>query len=100
MWRRVRSESGHAEFFQAAARLVQVETALATGRTDVSVDAPTARASRSLDEETGAGIDEIFSKRAELLYAGSARSDGRVSESEKDRALTALERFSEGYAKR
>ena len=91
--RKVRSETGHAEFFQAAARLVQVETALATGRSDASVDALTARASRTLDEETAAGIDEIFSKRAELLYAGSARNDGRVSQSEKDRALTALERY-------
>ena len=93
LWRKVRDESGHAEFFQKAARLVQVETALATGRPDASVDAATARASRALDEETAAGIDEIFSKRAELLYAGSARSDGRVSESERDRALTTLERY-------
>ena len=99
MWRKVRGESGHADFYEAAARLVQVETALATGRLDASVDAATARATRALDEETAAGIDEIFSKRAELLYAGSARGDGRVSQSEKDRALTALERFSEGHAK-
>ena len=91
--RRVRSETGHAEFFQAAARLVQVETALATGRAEASVDALAARASRPLDEETAAGIEEIFSKRAELLYAGSGRSDGRVSESDRDRALTALERY-------
>ncbi len=96
LWRKVRSESGHAEFYQTAARLVQVETAMATGRPDASVDAQTARASRELDEETAAGIEEIFSKRAELLYAGAARSDGRVSESDKDRALTALERFREG----
>ena len=100
LWRKVRGESGHAEFFQAAARLVQVETALATGRADASVDALTAREARALDEETAAGIEEIFGKRAELLYAGTARSDGRVSQSEKDRALTALERFQEGYAKR
>ena len=99
MWRKVRGESGHADFYEAAARLVQVETALATGRPDASVDAATARATRVLDEETAAGIDEIFSRRAELLYAGSARGDGRVSQSEKDRALTALERFSEGHAK-
>ncbi len=91
--RKVRSETDHAQFFQIAARLVQVETALATGRSDASVDAQTARASRKLDEETAAGIEEIFSKRAELLYAGSARSDGRVSDEEKDRALTALERY-------
>ena len=100
LWRKVRSESGHAEFFQAAARLVQVETAMATGRADASVDAQTARASAKLDNEAAAGIDEIFSKRAELLYAGSMRSDGRISESEKGRALTALERLQEAYARR
>ena len=97
--RKVRSATDHAEFFQVAARLVQVETALATGRSDASVDAQTARASRELDEETAGEIDEIFNKRAELLYAGSARSDGRVSEGEKDRALTALERFQEAHAR-
>ena len=99
MWRKVRGESGHADFYEAAARLVQVETALATGHPDASVDAATARATRALDEETAAGIDVIFSRRAELLYAGSAPGDGRVSQGEKDRALTALERFSEGHAK-
>ena len=99
LWRKVRGESGHAEFFQKAARLVQIETALATGRPDASVDAATARASRALDEETAAGIDEIFSKRAELLYAGSSRGDGRVSESERDRALTTLERFQDSHAR-
>ena len=97
--RKVRSETGHAEFFQAAVRLVQVDTALATGRSDASVDAQAARAARTLDEETAAGIEEIFSKRAELLYAGSARSDGRISENDKDRALTALERFQEAHAR-
>ena len=99
LWRKVRSESAHAEFFQKAARLVQVETALATGRSDASVDAAAARASSDLDEETASGIDEIFSKRAELLYAGSAPSDGRVSQSDRDRALTALERFQESHAR-
>ena len=99
LWRKVRGETAHAEFFQKAARLVQVETALATGRPDASVDAAAARASRALDEETAAGIDEIFSKRAELLYAGSAGNDGRISENERDRALTVLERFQESHAR-
>ncbi len=99
LWRTVRSETAHAEFFQKSARLVQIETALATGRPDASVDAAAARASRALDEETAAGIDEIFSKRAELLYAGSSRGEGRVSESERDRALTVIERFQESHAR-
>lgn len=99
LWQKLRGEKGHAEFFQTAARIVQVETALSTGRADATVDAAAARASRRLDEETAAGIDEIFSKRAELLYAGSAVSDGTVSVSEKDRALTTLERFREANAR-
>ncbi len=97
--RKLRVETGCADFFQTAARLVQVETAIATGRADASVDAMAARASRELDDETAAGIDEIFSKRVEMLYAGSSRGDGRVSESDKDRALTALERFQEAHAR-
>ena len=40
VWRRLRSSGlGHAEFFDAAARLAQIETALATGRAVGSVDA-------------------------------------------------------------
>ena len=98
--KKVRGEAGRAEFYESAARLMQVETALATGWPDASVDAATARAARALDDETASGIDDIFSKRAELLYAGSARDDGRISQSDRDRALTAIERFQEGHAQK
>jgi hypothetical protein len=99
LWQRLRGDLPQAEFFQNAARLVQVETALATGRPAGTVDALAARSSCSLDEETAAGIDAIFAARGELLYAGTARSDGRVPATDRERVLATLEHFSKCHAK-
>jgi hypothetical protein len=97
--RKLRSESVHAEFFDVAARLVQIETALRTGRLPGSVDAAVACASRRLDAETAAAVAEIFNARAELLYAGGHGGDGHLAQTDRDRVLAAIEKFSAAHGK-
>ena len=101
-WRRERAElvarlrrSGlpEQEFLDAAARVVQLDTALATGRPAESVDAAAARASRQLEPETAAGLEQIFSVRAELLYAGNGGGRGGLSADERREVLATLDRF-------
>jgi hypothetical protein len=91
---RLRGESSHAEFFDTAARVIQIETALGTGRLPGSVDASAACASRRLDAETAEAVAEIFNARAELLYAGGGAGDGRISATERDRVLATISKFS------
>ena len=92
--RRLRAEGAHAEFFDAAARIVQLDTALATGRPASSVDAATACQSRRLDPETAEGIEAVFNARAELLYSGNAGDNARVPSDERNRVLRTIEKFS------
>lgn len=82
------------EFLETAARFIQAETALATARTEDSIDAASARASRSLDAETQEGIERIFNARAELLYAGLAGGGGGpFPANERREVLATLESF-------
>jgi hypothetical protein len=99
LWRKLRSESDEAEFFQTAARLVQIQTALTNGRPDASVDATAARSARELDVETAAGITEIFNARDERIFAGVAKGDGRLDAETRSRVFTTLERLEKCHAK-
>ena len=94
-----RNEIAHAEFFDAAARVVQIDAALATGADAAGVDAAAARALAGSDEATAEVIDEIFNARAELLFAGGGRDEGRVSGDERTRVLAALDNFGRNHAK-
>ena len=93
LWRRLRAETGHAEFFDTAAHIVQLDTALATGRSAASIDAATVRESRRLDDALGEEIEAIFSARAALLYAGGGGEDGRISKDERARVMRTLEQL-------
>jgi hypothetical protein len=99
LWRKLRNESDEAAFFQTAARLVQIQTALTNGRPDASLDAAAARSARELDAETAAGITEIFNARDERVFAGAARGDGRLDAETRARVFTTLERFEKCHAK-
>ena len=94
-----RNELDHAEFFGAAARVVQIDAALTTGADAAGVDATAARTLAGSDEETAEVIDEVFNARAELLFAGGGHDDGRVSGDERARVLAALEKFGRNHAK-
>ena len=88
VWRRLRTANlGHVDFFDSAARLAQIHTALVTGRVVAGIDAATVRAAANLDESAAATIEDIFSARAELHYAGGGGGDGRVSAAERERVL-------------
>ena len=94
-----RSEIAHAEFFDAAARVIQIDAALATGADAAGVDATAARALAGADAATAEVIDEVFNARAEMHFAGGGRDDGRVPGDERGRVLAALEKIGKNHAK-
>ncbi|MDR3402537.1 MAG: BatD family protein [Chthoniobacter sp.] len=101
VWRRLRvGDLGHVDFFDSAARLAQIQTALVTGRAVASIDAAAVRAAAPLDANAAETIDTIFSERAELHYAGGGGgSDGPVSAVERERVLDALKQLEKGDAR-
>lgn len=98
---RLRSaELGQVDFLETAARVAQIETALATGRSAASIDAAMVQASAKLSETSRAAIDDIFATRAELLYAGGGRDDGQVSATERERVLGALQELEKSHGRK
>ena len=89
----------HPGFFDAAARVAQITTALATGTDANGVDPAAARALAGRDAATAEVIDEIFNARAELLFAGGGRDESLVSGDDRARVLAALEKFGRDHAK-
>jgi hypothetical protein len=82
-------EQDRQAFYDVAARLVQVEAALRTGRAPETIDAATVRRVAPGAGETGVVVNEIFETRAEALYAGAGVS-GTVSSPERERVLGAV----------
>ncbi|MES2572372.1 MAG: hypothetical protein V4710_20250, partial [Verrucomicrobiota bacterium] len=99
LFNKLQKESSRAEFFETAARIVQLETSLATGRPAQSIDSTSAIASRKLDGELAEGIEEIFATRAELLYAGSATGphETALEPNERSRVTAILNRFEKSH---
>jgi hypothetical protein len=93
LWQQLRQDNSGPDFYETAARLVQVDTALRTGVEPAIVDAAAARRGRALDDETAGQIEEIFNARAELLYAGSGPPPATLSQADRTRILAALDRF-------
>ena len=100
--RRLRQESTTApEFFDAAMRVIQLETALNSGRDPATVDAETACASRKLDAPTAAAIASLFAAHDELSYAGAGAGGARgdaISPERRDSVLQLLETFEKSHA--
>jgi len=100
VWRRLRgSDLGYVDFFDAAARFAQLETALKTNRPVAGIDVTAVRSAAELDEQAAGTIEEIFSARAEVHYAGGAGSGGQVSAAERERVMGALKQLEKGHAK-
>ncbi len=94
LWRILRGEeAGYAAFADAAARLVQVDTAFATGGNASLVDAEYACASRPLGDSAAAAIRSVFSDREAMNYAGVAVGSGPVPPRKRAEILAALEEF-------
>jgi hypothetical protein len=88
-----RGDLPDAEFLETAARVIQVDTALARGGEPDSVDAAGARAAFKLDDDTAELVEKVFADRAELLYAGAGASEPHLSTSERGRVLATLEKL-------
>jgi hypothetical protein len=97
---RLHRERSRGEFLEAAMRVIQIDTALRTGQEPAAVDSSAACRSRQLDEETGAAVEEIFTARAELLYAGHGTGDnGQISPADRERLLAAVSRFEKSHGR-
>jgi hypothetical protein len=92
-------ELAEQDFLDAAAHVIQLETAIATGRPAGGVDAAAAIASRALDAETAAGVERIFSARAELLYAGMNGGRETLTATDRRSILETLARFERSHAR-
>lgn len=99
VWRTLRRSGSDAEFLEAATRVVKIDTALATGCPEHTVDATQARASRSLDPGTAEAIEDLFNARAELLYAGTGGRGDALSAADRARFLSALDTFEKSDAR-
>ena len=96
---RLQRETGRAEFLDAAARAIQLDTALATGQKPGAVDALAACRSRQLDPSTVEAVQQIFDSRAELLYAGNGHASEPVSLTERDRVLATISQFEKSHGR-
>lgn len=88
------------EFLDTAAHVIQLDTAMTTGRAASSVDAVSAISSRDLDAETEEGVERIFSSRAELLYAGMNGGRAQLSAADRAHIMKTVENFERRHAHR
>lgn len=96
---RLEREPSAADFFDAAVRAIQLEIALQTGQLPDAVDASTACRSRQLSDETAASVEQIFSARAAMRYAGVGVENERLSEAERSRVLSTLRTFEQSHGR-
>jgi hypothetical protein len=93
---KLQKEYGKSEFYEHAARVLQLNTAIVTGQLPEAVDAHSICRAGHLDAETASIIENIFHTRAEALYAG-ARSGGareEIDSADRHRVLSMVERVS------
>ena len=97
--RTVRREStDDAEFFDAAVRCLQLETAIRTGREPATVDAAEAVGSRDLDSQTAARVHALFAARAEARYAGIGAGGHTLSPERRAEILETISLFDRSRA--
>ncbi len=98
MLSRLRRAEDRPTFYETAARVLQLDAALVTGRDPETIDAATVRRLAGGNGETSVVLDEIFETRAEALYAGTASGGASVSPIERERVLGAVKSLSKGAA--
>ena len=86
----LRRETERGRFYEAAARVLQIDTALCTGLRAETIDAATVRSARQSAGAAEAGVQEIFEARAEVLYAGRGMGTEGVPEAERERVMRVL----------
>jgi hypothetical protein len=92
-WKRLRSDRNPSDFWEHAVRVVQLDTAIATGVEPAGVDPDVVKRVRTLDPETMVGIEEIFERRGALLFAGRGASEGELTSEQRSRIVAALEKL-------
>lgn len=96
------AETSAPDFYDAAVRVLQLETALGrlpAGGEPGAVDAETACASRALDCETAEGVRRIFAAHDELRYAGAGAGSGAsVYPDQREQVLQILAQFEKSHA--
>jgi hypothetical protein len=95
---RLPREEDRQAFYDTAARVLQLEAALRTGRAPETVDAAVVRRVAPGNGETSTVLDEIFDARAEALYAGSGAAGPRVTAPERERIMGALSTMGKAIA--
>ena len=88
----VKNAANRAEVFDAAVKAVRIVAQIENGALPDD-DAAALLGSRKLDVETEKSLREIFEARTELLYAGAARGEDRISDIERDRVMEAISAF-------
>ena len=98
----LREEPDPGKFYEAAMRVLQLETALgapASDRVPAVIDAEAACASRALDGETAEGVRRIFAAHDELRYAGvGARGSGAIPTDQREQVLQTVAQFEKSHA--
>jgi hypothetical protein len=74
MLRLVRGEKSPEQFYERAARVLQLTTACVTGADPSCVDAAAAKSALAREDSVATRIDEVFDRRGALLYAGGGGS--------------------------
>ena len=88
----VRNAAKRAEVLDAVVKAMRIHVQL-EGGAQADDDAGALLGSRKLDAETEKSLREIFEARTELLYAGVARGEDRISERERDQVIEAVANF-------
>lgn len=90
--RDLRARNDASEFYETAARALQMQTAIEAGLPPGSVDAAMIKSHRNLEPDTAACVEEIFNARAELLYAGAGSAPRAVPPADRKRVLAVIDR--------
>lgn len=85
-------------FYDAAVRVLQLETAIGSmrrksDRDPATLDAEAVCAGHSLDPDTAAEVCKLFAAHDELRYAGAGAQDGTITPERREHVLRILERF-------
>ena len=93
----IQSSKDPAEFYDAAAHVLQIDAALASGKAPLACELEDVLAARKLTPSTQAAVEELFNARAALVYAGG-RGNEAVRTTDRDRVQETLAAYERSEA--